>query len=787
MTTVSLLAWLRQTAAHDALLSAWRAARVGRIADYEQDALILAALAGKSGTSAAIGQPGGRSRLPLLAAVHAAALQLPGYPSPFTPDRSGSVVLATRQVVRREELLRLDAAGVPISPALHPMRLRADGLCAPLTGSRPVPQNPDHRLLVMRDFISPPHLPTCTVIVDAAAEDDSFILAAWQWAHEHGATSIVFEDAARRRWPQGALVHSASWTAINASNDDDADAVTHFAPLRGYAAVIDTGPQPDLAAAAALLADARNRGPFPPPLVEAATLWRRLDELVVPLADYDAACPRWHTRTLSERLDDIAEVRASQFPRGWRTWAEMCWAGIKEGLASARAALGLGNAKSAALVEVVDGELRAGRDADVALPSRIARDAVLRYLAAAGVVIPVDGRLVVRSLADTSPWGPPRATLLVAPPTYALRHRLTAADVGSLNVLCYAHETGALRTALVRNLNEPLAPIGPLTDLLPPALRASVDLPAAPPEVVITLSAGFTPPTQATTTQRLIHFADRIDAAGLAALTASATDEIGELPGDHAGDEFDESTDTRDGLPADEGPRASVPLTVAATGDDAPRLLQIPVQRTVLRILADRAVRIPVLDVVPTMLVANLDGLTAFERLRPLLVEARGSVTRMLLAAWDQALEMAIRRCGSSAELTRTLHREGSSVGPDAIAGWTDADRIGPRDADDVIRVGRIAQHPVVAANGAAIAEVMRQLRVLHQAVGRALGGTLAADPEASEQLEELLGVDAVSMVNETVVYRVLSVGPVTITRQHDADDRPHAHPIPTGTLEQQP
>ena len=202
-------------------------------------------------------------------------------------------------------------------------------------------------------------------------------------------------------------------------------------------------------------------------------MWRRLDELVVPVAAYDAACPRWHTPTLSERLDDLLAVRAQDFPRGWRTWAQTGWAGIKEGLASARATLGAGSAKTALLTEAVDADLRAGLTVDVALPSRTGRDAFTWHLAGAGVPLPADGQLVIRSLADAGAWQPPRATVLAAPPARLLRHRITSADIGPLSVLCYDHEVEPLRRMLCDALDEPAAVGGPVHQLLPPALQGA--------------------------------------------------------------------------------------------------------------------------------------------------------------------------------------------------------------------------------------------------------------------------------------------------------------------------
>lgn len=762
MTAVSLHTWLRHTVDADALLSSWRGSSSARLADYELDALTIAALCHKHGTSLAIGCPGGRSRLPLLAAVHAAALQLPGYPSPFTGDRRGPIALVTRKIIRRDELLDLDAAGVAISPALAAARLRTDGLCAGLHGGRPVLQEPSQRLLVVHNLTARPQLPPSTVVIDAD-DDAAFVTAAWEWAEDQHACPIVFEDSARRRWPPAQLIHTAGWAAINAAPRDTADTVRQLAPRRGYAIAIDAAPQPALASALPLFAEAHRHGTFPPPLAEAATLWRRLDELVVPTEHYDACCPRWHSRTLSERLDDITAARASQFPRGWRTWAQMCWAGIIEALQTARSDLATRNAKAIALADLVDAALRAGGHADVALPSRTARDAVLRHFAAIGVLIPADGRLTVRSLGDVQPWGPPPATVLSAPPPHVLRHRLTGADLGSLNILCYPHELAALKSTLTRNLDEPFAPIGDIRHLLPPALQARVDLPAAPVEVVLTTAITSRAAPQAPA-RRLIDFADLADAAGLTSLTVpTSNDQVSDLPGDDLDPAAeDPSSDHTTGSSA-AGPRAVVPLTVTVVGDTTPRQILVPVQRPVLRIIGDQTERIPVLQAEPSMLVANLEGATAFERLRPLLEDSRGGVTRMLLAAWDQALEIALRQCGGREQLAEALQRRRSRVRADAVAAWSDPDRIGPRDADDVIRVGQIAAHPIVAANGTAIAAVMRQLRVLHRAVGRCLGGTIAGDPNATDQLEELLGADAVSLVNETVIYRVQSIGPAIL------------------------
>jgi hypothetical protein len=134
----------------------------------------------------------------------------------------------------------------------------------------------------------------------------------------------------------------------------------------------------------------------------------------------------------------------------------------------------------------------------------------------------------------------------------------------------------------------------------------------------------------------------------------------------------------------------------------------------------------------------------------------------MLLAEWDQALDKAVRRCGSTAALAQRLAEHGSAISASAVTSWFDVDRIGPRDPRHVARVGCLAGHPVVEHNAAAIAEAMRQLRIRHQYVGKAIIGAIAGDADTSDELEALLGADAISVLQETTVYRVTAVGPIT-------------------------
>jgi hypothetical protein len=698
--------------------------------------------------------------LPLLAAVHAAALQLPGFPSPFSRRDSGPVALVTTQVVRRAELAALDAAGVPVSPALHPARLRADQLVAPLPGGKPTPQT--HRQLLL--FVGPsarwavPRVPPTVVVIDAADEPWQFAADAAAWAHASGAMPVIFTDIARRTRLEDTVTYPCGWSQIAAAGANDSSGVSGLARVRGHAVVLAAGPMPGLSTAALLLAAARRRGPIPAVLIEASVMWRRLDELVVPVAVYDAACPRWHTPTLSERLEDLLEVSAQDFPHGWRLWAETGWAGIKEGLASVRQALSTRNTKAALLIEAVDADLRAGLTVDVALPSRIARDALTWHLADVGVPLPPDGQLVVRSLADAGAWEAPRATVLAAPPAKVLRHRITGADIGPLSVLCYDHEVGLLRRMLSDVLNEPATVDGPLEHLLPAALKVPPVLPAQRPDVVLAAVPITLGPRRADG-KSLPHLADVADIAGLTAMHAPGEEPTRDLP-----EEDDADPPPTSGAPVrgeSQGHVEAVPLTVVSPAGGPRTVVHVPAYGTVVRILRGATHRILVQDVRQGMLLVGLDGLTPFDRLRPLLPEARGPVTRMLLAAWDQALTTALRRGGGPAALARALAGDRVRVSESAVAAWANEDRIGPRDAANVAAVGELAGHPVVAGHGHAIADTMRHLRQLHQAIGRLVASPGGLDAKAAAELEELLGPDALSILAEVVIYRVIAVGEV--------------------------
>lgn len=745
--------WLDRRAGADALLDAWRRqpTRAANVAEI----VVLAAVAAsaQNGQDLAVELPSGISRLPLLAAAHNAALRLARFPSPFRPADAAPVALLTRGTVRRRQLLELDAAGVRVSDALKPVRLRGDGLVSPLLGGRAKAQHATQLLIVATGAEPVPELPPRVVIVDGVGADENFRARASAWAAECGATQVTFRDVQGVTGLSSTPALRCGWRFMS-SMPSSGDPLLTFALERGQVAAHLVGSAPELATASSLISAASRHGAFPTQLVEASTLLRRFSELVVPIDMYDAACHRWHTPTLTERVEDLADVRSDAFPKGWRTWAETSWAAIKHGVIEA-AQVAASRPKQQHLLKLVDAELAAGRELDIAVPSRTARDALLCFLWEAGIPLPTDGSLSIRSIRDEEPWGPPRASVLVSPLSWSTRRRLTGADIGALNVLCYEHELAPLQRSLSTALGEPDNDWRSLHSLLPPLLGVE-DQPERRIDVAVRLADVA---TAAVSSQGTVMGAfDAIDMAALAALEASQQD-FADLPDDDDPEETRSRGHTPGMSARDVLARAAV---VSPVGTTTMFRVNLPTEARVTRIVGETSSRLPVLSLEVGMLVVGVDGLSPFERLRPLLLESRGPVARLFLTAWDQALDMALRATGSSQELAVQLQRDGATILPAAVAEWSAPERIGPIDRENVARVGVIANHPIVRDQAGVIADVMVGLRQLHRSVGALVAGG-RPDPKALDVIENLLGPDGVSIAQQIVVYRVIEVHSPTL------------------------
>jgi hypothetical protein len=760
--TDALEAWLDERCAHDALLSVWSAA--GVTCRYDERLLAGAALAGMASKAITVPMPSGLSALPLLAAVHAAALRLSGFPSPFAPRDGRRVVLVTRRQVRRSELLALDGAGAPISPALGACRLRRDGAAVPLEGGRSRPLGPDERLLLWTPSAGiPSPIPEASVVVVDGVDDAThpWLRSVVESLTGHAAI-IVFGPPGLGPGP---CILTAGWSSL-AQPGATAPQLGALALVRGHAAAIDVGEHPDLALAGRLLAAAKPSGPVPPQVLEAGALWRRLSHLVVPVQEHDAAARLYGPRTLSERMIDLEQLRARDLGRRWAMWAETVWGPLKAAVIAAHTSLQRTNPKADALLSLVDRDHHDTHEVDIAAVTRTERDALTSHLAQSGVALP-DGRtLRVRSLRDPLAWAPTRATLLTGPPSVALLHRLVAADIGPLNLLCWQHEATRLPRLLQTALTEPALDAQALAELLPAARSMPAPVPTAVQILVTAVPMAATSGTSGTAIGGLL---DASELAALAALgrpipVAAHSDENREERDDldDLDDLDDGDVDTtiiNDGMGRPVGPRdaATVRLSVvAADGDLVPVDVCMPAQARVARVFRGRIERLPVRAVTSGMLLAGLDGLTPFDVLRPALLRARGPIVTTLMNAWDNALIRCWHTTGGSAGLTAALRAEGSNISETAVAQWRDPDRIGPQDAVNIERIGRLAGHPLVEREAAAIAVTMQALRTLHQHVGRLLANPRTDREEIEQTLTELLGEEASELLTQITIWRVL-------------------------------
>ena len=211
---------LRRLAGFMALLQAWSSPGPGRagLTTEERDMLALVQLSVQRGSSLLIRLPGGLHRLPLLAAAMIAAGSL-DVPAPELARLSGAdpppgpVALVTTRIIRRGQLDQLDASSVPVAPALHPHRLRGDGLMSPVKGGRPRLVTGAARLLFVAPVTGFPVILGAAprvVVIDAACEAEcEWLILARNWARSHGSTVITLTDLHHsvEPLPAGGMAH----------------------------------------------------------------------------------------------------------------------------------------------------------------------------------------------------------------------------------------------------------------------------------------------------------------------------------------------------------------------------------------------------------------------------------------------------------------------------------------------------------------------------------------------------------------------------------------------------
>ena len=460
--------------------------------------LALVQLSVQHGSSLLIRLPGGLHRLPLLAAAMIAAGSL-DVPASELARLSGAdpppgpVALVTTRIIRRGELDRLDASSVPVAPALHPHRLRGDGLMSPVKGGRPRLVTGAARLLFVAPVTGFPVIlgvAPRVVVIDAACEAEcEWLTLARNWARSHGSTVITVTDLhqsveslpvggmppsapnrARALRPAPAGNHENQWIAdwpwLNRADSPPTVAPAASpgggraripAEARGRAHLL-TVDDPALSGLAEVrerlgrLRDPDGRA-APWPVCRAARLARLLAELPTRTADYDRVAPRYGGRTLRRLLDDILEADArNDFPASWRVRVAADWGAVRAALTTTYEALTVRNPLTSVIADLVEDAYRRGQQLDIVCGSRTAQEALAGRLASSGTLrIEASPLVSLRSISTVDTAGAHQMTLLVGPPATRWRHRLAAADLGQLTILgtsaCFSQLQRALRSA----------------------------------------------------------------------------------------------------------------------------------------------------------------------------------------------------------------------------------------------------------------------------------------------------------------------------------------------------
>lgn len=803
----------RRSAQFMPLIQAWDSAGPERAAltVAERDLLTTIQLSVRHRTNLLIRLPGGIHRLPLLAAVMIAAdtLHIPqaelsrlsgAEPPP------GPVALVSPRLVRRAELDRLDASSAPVAPALHPHRLRGDGLASPLRGGRPRLVTGAARLLFVSPttgFPSVVGVEPRVVVIDAAAEPSSdWIATASNWAAAHRSLIITVIDLHEEVSGPAALARDrgaiqvaesnppadtrntwiADWPWLGATGDRVAGEPLELsggAPTRTLAGT--RGRAHLLAvhdASLAGLAEVRERlgrlrdprgGPAPWPVCRAARLGRLLTELPTRTADYDRVAPRYGGRTLRRFLDDVLDADGrNDFPASWRARVAAEWGAVRVSLTAVYDALTDHNPITDIVADLVEDASRRGQQLDVVCGSRTARDALTGRLVSSGSLPIRDTPLVtIRSINTIEAAGSHQSTLLIGVPAVAWRRRLAAADIGQLIVLGRRGDEGRLHQALRGAFDTPSRRVS--RDTRCATLAALTDVVADEDELDgWELSLGLT-------TQAIAH--DRNTPVSLPdhrALVAAAMSEPEQDIDLDIADLEVELNDLSDHDDQDGSMRSpsvvAVPVVVQSTADEErtqpATVFLLALSARVQRLRGDDIRLVPVAEIAAGMTLIGIsepERRTLFDRIRPMLAEQRPQVVDLLLQLWRVAVNDALAVTGSAVDLTDRLTALGADITASAVAQWADPSRIGPIDPRNIARIGSIAGSAVVAGEAARIAAVMRAVRIHHSTVGAALVKLARwhanGDQTALDRAAETLGPDIADVAAELTAWQVIAVG----------------------------
>lgn len=811
---------LRRLARFMPLLQAWSSPGPGRagLTSEERDMLALVQLSVQRSSSLLIRLPGGLHRLPLLATAMIAAGSLDVPASELTrlsgaDPPPGPVALVTTRIIRRGELDQLDASSVPVAPALHPHRLRGDGLMSPVKGGRPRLVTGAARLLFIAPVTGFPVIlgvAPRVVVIDAACEAEcEWLTLARSWARSYGSTVITVTDLHQsvEPLPAGDMAHPslvapevapagpaepapagdhesqwiADWPWLNRAGSPPGSGpalspggrwprIPAQGRGRAHLLTVDDPALSGLAEVWERLGRLRDPDGFaaPWPVCRAARLARLLAELPTRTADYDRVAPRYGGRTLRRLLDDILEADArNDFPASWRARVAADWGAARAVLTASYEALTVRNPLTNVIADLVEDAYRCGQQLDIVCGSRTAQEALTGRLASSGTLrIEASPLVTLRSISTVDPAGAHQMTLLVGPPAARWRHRLAAADLGQLTILGTSACFRQLHRALCSAYGEPSREEA--RDTRSATLTALTGAAADEDEIDgRELQAGVTTQRAAWGPAAVISLPDpgRLITAALAEPPRDIDPDLADLEAEP--DDMQESAE----LAAPERGRQirAIPVLVRSTAMEEtspPAAILLPAAGRVQRLRDDEIRLLPVTGVAAGMILIGIsepERRTLFDRIRPLLAGQRPQEAALLLQLWHVALGDARAASGSIADLTGRLCALGADISVQAVAQWSHPARIGPLDPANVRRIGRIAGCGVVAGEAARIAAVMREARIDHAQVGSAFvklaGWHASGDNAALDRAADRLGAEIIDLAAELTAWRVIAAG----------------------------
>ena len=738
--TETVTARLRHLRGFAPLLKAW--VNTGLLPDAEADLVLLASEATRMRWPLSIALPGGSSALAAAIALHS-AVETAVHPGRYPVGPTALIANSAE----RTASLAMNVDSIPVAASLGAVRLRADGQAQAVSGNRISALSTCQRLVYVSPRAGWPDIDITlgVAVLDQRALGRAFERAS-QWAQRWAQIVHVISELDPSETPSSFEV---DWPLV--ATDPQRWGRSTSWPIRGEVRLEVTGSDPsgfvqarERIARAAKTDKTDKR--WPAPLAAATSLSRALASVAVPLGLYDACTVGTIALPFSDRIDQLLSGRPSDFPSEWSVFAETDWAALKRGLLDAAADIEERNRKAEQIGIAIEGLLAEGFQVDTWIDSNVHSRALQTHLLSAGFGIGpddfADGRVAIRTLSEASRTPVTRrAGVLTGLPTAWQLSAASAAGVGGpLVVLTYPFEAERAPRFFRWLIND--------DRLMRSERRSAIETGV--------LGPGLSPDT--------VPEPVRLEAMRSGANGAVA-DHTPEYSDDAA--EFAALTDYDWlSLVADKEAQAGADGSMLRTAiaflvNPGPEILLLGEHTVVDRLVAGRLRAVPAISLEARMQVLGTRASGGvFAAIRPHLDRLRGPGTRFWLDQWHDALRAALLATGTPMQLAERLVAAGAAISANAVNSWASPYRIGPRDPQNVMRVGEIADHTIVVHHHARVHAVMRGVRIEHGRLGRQLAAALRrhidGDISAFDVIEDRLGIDVDTMLGNLTIHEIV-------------------------------